>query len=58
MEQDIEQIQTVPYVAYESALFYADKRHKRLWIITFILFLIVIGRTICTEVLSRKQLNN
>ena len=58
MEQsETKEVIQVPYIAYESALYRADKKNRRLWITTILLILLMFGREICTEVLSLKQLN-
>ena len=55
MEQENEQRISVPYVAYESAAWRADRKNKRLCIILVSLMLLIIGKGLCTEVLFLKQ---
>lgn len=45
----------VPFITYESAVYQADRKNRRLWITTILLILLIIGRSICTEVLFLKQ---
>ena len=57
MEQDIEQI---PFIAHESAMYHADKTNRRLLAANIFLFLLLIGSSVCSgiiEVLRLKQLN-
>ena len=53
MEQKIEQVLTVPYVAYEAELERADRKNRRLWIaLTTVLIGITalfIGAITCRE---------
>ena len=55
MEQENEQMVFVPYIAYESAAYRADRKNRRLCIILASLVLLIIGKEICTEVLFLKQ---
>lgn len=48
----------VPFIAYESAVYQADKKNKRLWITTIILSLLMFGSSLCTGVLFLRQRNN
>lgn len=54
MEQENEHKISVPYIAYESAVYRADQKNKRLCITVVLLMLLMLGKEICTEVLSLK----
>jgi hypothetical protein len=46
---------TIPFIAYEDAMYYADRKNKRLLFTNILLFLMFIGSAICTGVMCQRQ---
>lgn len=46
---------TIPFIAHESAMYYSDRKNKRLLITNILLFLLFIGSAICTGAMYQRQ---